>query len=70
MLAHVMPQKRYRARRTRPHDLAACRDETELADVDLDDSTLGQDTERGVQRRLGVLLYAQDWQLERRLELG
>lgn len=33
---------------TRPDDLSASGDHTQLGDVDLDNGTLGEDTERGV----------------------
>jgi len=55
---------------TGPNDLSAGGDETELGNVDLEDGTLGEDTKGGVQRGLGVLLDAEDGELERGLELG
>lgn len=55
---------------TGPNDLSSGRDETQLADVDFEDRTLGQDTQGGVQRGLRVLLHAEDGQLEGGLEFG
>jgi hypothetical protein len=55
---------------TRPDDLSARGDHTELGDVDLEDGTLCEDTKGGVERRLGVLLDAEDGELEGSLELG
>ena len=52
-----------------PDDLAALGDETELADVHLDDGTFGHDAERREQCRARVLLDANDWQAEGGLQL-
>ena len=43
-----------------PNDLASSRSQTQLAHVDLDNSTLGQNTELCVQGVLRVLLDADD----------
>ena len=46
-----------------PNHLAARRDQAQLADVDFDDSSLGQNAEVGVQRVLRVLLDSDNRQL-------
>lgn len=53
-----------------PDDLATLCDQTELTDVDLDDRSLGDDPECGVERRGGILLYPQDGQVKCGLQLG
>lgn len=50
-----------------PNDLPALCDQSELADVDLDDRSFGDDPQCGVQWGGGVLLHPQDGQTERRL---
>ena len=52
-----------------PNDLPAGGDEAEVAHVDLDDRTLGDHAELCVHGGLGVLLDADDIQVERTLEL-
>lgn len=47
-----------------PDDLAIGGDHTQLGDVDLDDCSLGQDSELCVQRVLRVLLDGQNGQLD------
>lgn len=53
-----------------PDNLSTSGDETEFADVDLDDGTLGQNTQLGVERVLGVLLDTDDGQLNGNAKLG
>ena len=53
-----------------PDDLSVGGDHTQLGDVDLDDCSLGQDTELGVQRVLGVLLDGQNGQLHGNSHFG
>jgi len=53
-----------------PDDLTAGRNKTKLGDVDLNNCTLGQNTELGVQRVLGVLLNGQNGQLDSDTEFG
>lgn len=53
-----------------PDDLSVGGDHTQLGDVDLDDCSLGQDTELSVQRVLGVLLDGQDGQLHGNSHFG
>jgi len=52
-----------------PDHLAARRDETQLADVDLDNRALGDHTQLRVQRRTGVLLHADNRQAKSGLQL-
>lgn len=52
-----------------PDDLAAGGDETELADVDLNDRTLGNDTKLRVEGRARILLHSDNGELERGLQL-
>ena len=52
-----------------PNDLAARRDETKLGHVHFDDGTFGDHTKLREKRRAGVLLDANDWKAECRLEL-
>ena len=51
-----------------PYDLSASGDHTEFGHVDLDDCTLGENTELRVHGRLRVLLDADDGELEGGLE--
>lgn len=53
-----------------PDDLSVGGDHTQLGDVDLDDCSLGQDTELSVQRVLGVLLDGQNGQLHGNSHFG
>ena len=52
-----------------PDDLSPLCDEPQLADVDLHDGSLCDDSQAGVQWRRWVLLHPQDGQAERCLEL-
>ena len=55
---------------TTPDDLSTRGDQTKFRDVDLDDSTLGQDTELSVHGVLGVLLDGDDGELDGDTEFG
>ena len=52
-----------------PDDLSPLCDQTQLADVDLHNSSLGDDPQRGVEGGRGVFLHPQDGQAERGLQL-
>lgn len=52
-----------------PHNFATCCDQAQLADVDLDNGSLGQDTQLSVHWILWVLLDANDGQLHSNSEL-
>lgn len=53
-----------------PDDLSTSGYETKFADVDLDNGTLGQNTQLGVERVLRVLLDADDGELDSDTKLG
>jgi hypothetical protein len=53
-----------------PDNLTGGSDETQFGDVDFDDGTLGQDTQLGVKRVVGVLLDGEDGQLNGDTEFG
>jgi hypothetical protein len=55
---------------TRPDDLSSGSDHTQLADVDLDDGTLGHHSQLRVKGRLRVLLYSDDGELEGGFQVG
>ena len=55
---------------TTPDNLSTSSDKTKFADVDLDNGTLGQNTQLSVKRVLGVLLDADDGQLNGNAKLG
>lgn len=55
---------------TTPDDLATSGDKTKFRNVDLDDGTLGQDTELGVHGVLRVLLDGDDGELDSDTEFG
>ena len=52
-----------------PDDLSPLCDQTQLADVDLHNGSLGDDPQRGVEGGRGVFLHPQDGQAERGLQL-
>lgn len=53
-----------------PDDLSTSGDQTKFRNVDLDDCTLGQDTELSVHGVLGVFLDGDDGELNSDTELG
>lgn len=53
-----------------PDNLTGSGNETQLGDVDLNDCSLGQDTQLGIKRVLGVLLDGQDGELHGDSQLG
>lgn len=55
---------------TRPDDLSSSSDHTQLADVDLDDGTLGHHSQLRVKGRLRVLLHSDDGELEGGFQVG
>jgi hypothetical protein len=55
---------------TRPDNLSSGSDHTQLADVDLDDGTLGHHSQLRVKGRLRVLLYSDDGELEGGFQVG
>ena len=55
---------------TTPNDLTTGGNETEFADIDLDDGTLGEDAQLGIHRILRVLLHRKDGELNGHAEFG
>lgn len=53
-----------------PDNLTGSGNKTQLGDVDLNDCSLGQDTQLGIERVLGVLLDGQDGELHGDSKLG
>jgi hypothetical protein len=53
-----------------PDNLTGSGNKTQLGDVDLNDCSLGQDTQLGIERVLGVLLDGQDRELHSDSQLG
>lgn len=53
-----------------PDNLTGSGNKTQLGDVDLNDCSLGQDTQLGIERVLGVLLDGQDGELHGDSQLG